>query len=311
MNKKPQNPFSSAFGPSNALSPLNRLVDRSPSAVNAFFADETKPPRSPLSSLFPAPQPPPVQNALARAAAGSGPVPQNALANALLGSLSTQSRNTNGLLAAALKATGKPAVKRKVFFSFYYQLDINRVNVVRQSWRAHHPDSLLAPSFFDSSLWESAKREEPESIKQLIRGGVRNTSAVCVLAGSETWTRRWVKYEIARSVIDKRGLLTVTIHGIRNMNTGQGTFPGINPCSQMAVGKVEGGAYYLFENILGLWRRYQDYTRQVPKPSYLPDMDVGCVRPLSSGTSCFDYSLQEGAKNLGGWIDLAAKAVGR
>jgi hypothetical protein len=66
--------------------------------------------------------------------------------------------------------------------------------------------------FYDGSLWESRKAEGDEAIKTLIREGVQYTSAVCVLVGTETWTRRWVKYEIARSVMDERGLLVVHIN---------------------------------------------------------------------------------------------------
>jgi hypothetical protein len=55
-----------------------------------------------------------------------------------------------------------------------------RVNVVRNAWKISHPDNALMRRFYDSSLWESRKREGPESLKQLIREGVNNTSAICV-----------------------------------------------------------------------------------------------------------------------------------
>src|SRR5690242_5243920 len=96
--------------------------------------------------------------------------------------------------------------KRKVYFSFHFD-DIMRVNNVRQAWKIDHPDALLMRSFYDSSLWETRQLDSPESLKGLIRDGVEHTSAVCVLVGSETWYRRWVRYEIARAVIDGRGLL--------------------------------------------------------------------------------------------------------
>ena len=37
------------------------------------------------------------------------------------------------------------------------------------------------------------------------------SSVVCVLIGSNTWASRWVRYEIALSVINERGLLGVSI----------------------------------------------------------------------------------------------------
>src|SRR5271165_1069751 len=84
--------------------------------------------------------------------------------------------------------------RRKAFFSFHFD-DVMRVNAVRQAWRFRHPDTLLTPSFYDSSLWESRQREGDEALKRLIRGGVGYTSAVCVLIGSNTWARRLVRYE--------------------------------------------------------------------------------------------------------------------
>ena len=108
-----------------------------------------------------------------------------------------------------------PETKRKAFFSFHHD-DIMRVNNVRNAWKITHPDSSLNRSFYDSSLWEARKVVSPESIKQLIRVGVLRTSAVCVLVGSMTWDRRWVRYEIARSIIDGRGVLTVHLNSINH-----------------------------------------------------------------------------------------------
>ena len=54
--------------------------------------------------------------------------------------------------------------KRKAFFSFHFD-DVMRVNTVRQAWRFRHPDTLLTPGFYDSSLWESRQREGDESLR--------------------------------------------------------------------------------------------------------------------------------------------------
>jgi antiphage defense system Thoeris ThsB-like protein len=94
--------------------------------------------------------------------------------------------------------TMPPTTKRRAFFSFHFD-DIMRVNNVRNAWKIDHPDSPLNRSFQDSSLWESRKLGGDDAVKRLIREGVEYTSAVCVLAGSDTWLRRWVRYEIARA----------------------------------------------------------------------------------------------------------------
>ena len=111
-----------------------------------------------------------------------------------------------------------PIIKRKAFFSFHFD-DVMRVNVVRNAWKISRPDTIAMRSFYDSSLWESRKLDGDEAVKRIIREGVEYTSAVCVLIGSETWLRRWVKYEVARAIIDGRGLLAVHINNINHHQT--------------------------------------------------------------------------------------------
>ncbi len=110
-----------------------------------------------------------------------------------------------------------------------------RVNVVRNAWKIDHPDNALMRSFQDSSLWESCKLEGDEAVKRLIREGVEYTSAVCVLIGTDTWVRRWVRYEIARAIIDGRGLLSVHLNSIRHHHTKTPHTRGHNPLGCMAA----------------------------------------------------------------------------
>src|SRR5262245_26831303 len=108
---------------------------------------------------------------------------------------------------------GIKQIRRKAYFAFDY-VDIMRVNNVRNAWKITHPDSAQNRTFYDSSLWEAKQVTDPEQLKNLIRNGVSYTSAVCVLVGTRTWSRRWVLYEIARAIVDGRGLLAVDINGL-------------------------------------------------------------------------------------------------
>jgi hypothetical protein len=217
-----------------------------------------------------------------------------------------------------------PETKRKAFFSFHFD-DIMRVNNVRNAWKITHPDSSSNRSFYDSSLWEERKITDPESIKQLIRAGVLGTSVVCVLAGSTTWDRRWVKYEIARTVADGRGVLTVHLNGINHHQT-KGPHPrGLNPLARMGIAKLQPNnrpppQYYLYEMKLVLdryggvveqWGRYGDYMQPVKKPAWLTDPGVNRVMPLSVDATEYDYEQDHGDRNIGNWIDQAAKQAGR
>jgi len=215
--------------------------------------------------------------------------------------------NTNG-------TTFAPPTKRRAFFSFHFG-DVMRVNVVRNAWKVGHPDNAFMRSFYDSSLWERRTLEGDDSVKQLIREGVEYTSAVCVLVGRDTWSRRWVRFEIARAIIDCRGLLAVHINGIRHHQTLAPELRGLNPLEFMAVGKVQATplyapAYYLFERTGAGWQRYSDFTKPVAKPRWLADPAPDFVSPLAEGTDQYDYTAG-GQFNIGAWIDRAAQRAGR
>src|SRR4051794_35488894 len=103
---------------------------------------------------------------------------------------------------------------KRVFFSFHYQDVIDfRANVVRQHWLTK-PDREAA-GFFDSSIWGNAELSGDVGIKRVINAGVDGTSVTCVLIGSETHARRWVRYEIMKSFRKGNALLSVHINQIR------------------------------------------------------------------------------------------------
>lgn len=175
--------------------------------------------------------------------------------------------------------------RRRAFFSFHYA-DLMRVNVVRLSGEFRTEKNASGRSiegFYDRSLWERAKSEGPENIKRLIREGFERTSVVCVLTGSGTHSRRWVRYELARSVIDGKGLVTIHINGIRAIDPPHRTEPrGINPAEQMGVGRRDDGNFYLCEYDVRSqsWQWYGDYTRAVDLPRYLEAPGAGKVMSL-------------------------------
>jgi hypothetical protein len=209
-------------------------------------------------------------------------------------------------------------VKRRAFFSFHFD-DIMRVNNVRNAFKVWYPGDQRMPTFYDSSLWGQRELTTDDAVKRLIREGVEYTSVVCVLAGTETWNRRWVRYEIARSVIDRKGLLVVDINGINHHVDRAPHALGRNPLDYMAVGAPGDGTYRLFERKSvwtgsaweWRWKAYADYSGPVALPIYLAAPLTGYASPLSSGTTRHDYARTNGRQNIGWWIDAAAKAAGR
>ena len=202
-----------------------------------------------------------------------------------------------------------PVKKRRVFFSFHYQNDVWRVNQVRQSWRYNHEDTRESEGFFDGSIWESSKRTGPESLKSLIREGIKNTSVTCILAGSQTYERRWVRYEIARSVVKKNGLLTVRIDRMRNQQ-GSVSNEGPNPLDYMGVYNT-GQGIRLAEFSGGKWIKYQDYTQSVElPPTWTRPHDTKVIK-LSTFAGLYCYKSHNGGANFSSWVSQAASDVGR
>jgi hypothetical protein len=241
----------------------------------------------------------------------------NALANALSNDARPLHSNLPWTLAHDLL---QPETKRKAYFAFRFE-DIMRVNNVRNAWKFNHPESLYKRSFFDRSIWGKSDAQKPESLKALMRGAVVQSSAICVLIGTHTWQGRWVKYEIARSVIDERGLLGVHINGIKHIERLAADAPGLSPLHFMGIFHSPNGLYYLYESFLEfngttelvalVWRPYQDFTDPVPLPRYIPSIQQGLVMPLARYTQEYDYVADGGKTNIGAWIDKAASAVGR
>ena len=214
-----------------------------------------------------------------------------------------------------------PQIKRRnVFFSFHYG-DIMRVNNVRNSGKFKTVltgTGRVIEGYYDRSLWERRKLEGEESLRRLIRTGVQNTSAICVLIGSMTWQRPWVRYEIARSVIDERGLLAIHINSLPHHQDRSIDPPGDNPCRYMGIALSENGKYYLCERVPVQsgsseykWIWYTKYTHPVSVPRYMPKPVANEPIRLSDCINEYDWILGNGSQNIGAWIDQAAQNVGR
>jgi hypothetical protein len=120
---------------------------------------------------------------------------------------------------------------KRCFFSFHYQDVIDfRANVVRN----HNITKDDNGGFFDASIWESAKKQGDVALKRLINGGLENTSATVVLIGSQTYARRWVRYEVMRSIERGNVVLGIHINGIRD-KYGKAHSQGPNPFDHLGL----------------------------------------------------------------------------
>lgn len=102
---------------------------------------------------------------------------------------------------------------RRVFFSFHYQRDIWRVNQIRN---IPNVTGTAAAGFQDASLWEEAKKKGDAAVKKLIDDGLQNTSVTVVCIGAKTAGRKFINYEIEKSIERGNGLVGVQIHHLKN-----------------------------------------------------------------------------------------------
>jgi hypothetical protein len=212
-------------------------------------------------------------------------------------------------------------VLRKVYFAFSFE-DIMRVNNVRQIGKIGPRVAQNPRMFRDRSIWERRDIKTVENLKNLMRNAMRYSSVVCVTIGSRTWNSRWAKYEIARSVVDEKGLFAVHINSIDHHYTKAPDALGVNPLHVMGIWRNEYGTAYLVEQQpvvvdpataqLGWqWVRYEDYKDPIQRlPRYIPHLGINEIVPLSRYTSEYDMIAHAGFKNFGDWTDAAAAQVG-
>jgi len=198
----------------------------------------------------------------------------------------------------------------QVFFSFDYEEDRSRAEVVFQSLRARERE-LSNARFLGSAIWQQGNGGVDETSRSKVRETIAGTRVTCVLVGARTWERDWTRYEIAESLDCGNGLLAVRINAIADGDSQRTSAAGRNPLADMGLGKSRDGQYFVYENSNAQWIRYQDHSLPIAKPSYLPEMSVGYVQPLTVGIVEYDYVKQDGATNLSAWLERAARAAGK
>ena len=102
---------------------------------------------------------------------------------------------------------------RKIFFSFHYSRDVQRVATVRKS---NAIGSFEQSPFYDKAEWQSIKQLGDQAVKRWIDKQLSGTSVTVALIGTETYRRPWVKYEIAKSIEFGKGMIGVHINGIKD-----------------------------------------------------------------------------------------------
>lgn len=117
---------------------------------------------------------------------------------------------------------------RMAFYSFHYIHDNWRASQVRNMGivEGNRPAS--------DNDWETVKKGGDQAIQKWIDGQMQGKSVVIVLIGSNTAGRKWIKYEIEKAWKDKKGVLGIYIHNLKDKDERQST-KGKNPFDDFTV----------------------------------------------------------------------------
>lgn len=113
---------------------------------------------------------------------------------------------------------------KTVFYSFHYERDVNRVQLVRNI------NALEGQPLLNAQDWEAVRRRGTQAVVDWIDEQMKYKRAVVVLIGQETASRPWVIYEIEKAWKDKKSLVGVHIHGLSSF--GSADRKGASPFDQ-------------------------------------------------------------------------------
>ncbi len=158
---------------------------------------------------------------------------------------------------------------RKVFYSFHYKPDSWRVSQARNIGTIE--DNKPA----SDNDWETVTGGGEEKIKKWIADQMNGRSCTVLLIGKDTAGRKWINHEIIKTWDDKKGILGINIHNLKN-SAGEQSTKGSNPFDNITIG----GTNNKFSSVV-----------KVYDPPYSNSKDV------------YDYI----SNNIESWIDEAIR----
>jgi hypothetical protein len=120
---------------------------------------------------------------------------------------------------------------RRAFYSFHYQPD---------NWRAAQVRSM---GVIDGNKpasdndWEDVKAGGDDAIQEWIDEQLKGKTVAIILVGENTAGRKWINYEIKKAWKDKKGVLGIYIHNLKDSDGDQAE-KGSNPFSKFTINGV-------------------------------------------------------------------------
>ncbi len=140
---------------------------------------------------------------------------------------------------------------RVVFFSFRYK-HVFRVNQIRS---IPNVTGMASAGFRDASLWENVKNNGSK-IKRMIDDALEGTSVTVVCITYGIAGRKWINYEIDKSLERGNGLLGIRLHDV---------YDGAHPDKRVGASprKIEARGFkvYKYTNGQNLARRIEEAAR--------------------------------------------------
>lgn len=121
---------------------------------------------------------------------------------------------------------------RRVFYSFHYIPDNWRASQVRNIGKVEGNKPAT------DNDWETVTKGGETAIQKWIDDQLYGRSCTVVLIGRSTANRKWINYEIVKSWNDKKGVLGIYIHNLKNSN-GEQSAKGYNPFDYITIGNDE------------------------------------------------------------------------
>jgi hypothetical protein len=189
----------------------------------------------------------------------------------------------------------------RVFFTFHYKDVIDfRANVVRNHWLTK-PDREAA-GFYDASIWETARKQGDVALKRLINGGLENTTNTCVLIGSTTYSRPWVRFEILKSFKRGNHLFGVHINSIKGKD-GLTKPSGPNPLHYVGVTfSASGATATLWEKVGDNWVEYDKIDGSASYQFQVNQEYRGNGYNLGNWYPIYDWNADNGFTSFSNWV---------
>lgn len=188
---------------------------------------------------------------------------------------------------------------KRVYFAFHYQDVIDfRANVVRKH---NFTKGVESAGYFDASIWEESKKKGDLALKRLINSELEYTSVTAVLIGSQTYARRWVRYEIMKSVERGNVVLGVHINNVPDKN--RQTKPlGSNPLDYLGLLISDDGK----KGSPTVWDGQKWIFNSDLNPFEIDEQPVekrGKNFQLSHWFRTYDWVTDDGYHNFSNWIE--------